>query len=33
MLEDSLKVNHVDLDPREDFTGDSLTLIGELKKV
>lgn len=28
MLKDSLKVNLVDLDPREDTTGDNLTLIG-----
>lgn len=33
ILEDSLKVNLVDLDPREDPAGDSLTPIQELKKV
>lgn len=33
MLEDSLKVNMVGLDPRGDPTCDSLTPIEELKKV
>lgn len=28
-----VNVNLVDLDPREDFAPDSLTLIGDLKKV